>query len=152
MYILSGSKHGNRSYQTAAFPVWLFWGKICICWPFELFWNFCLMQKSLDPFDFFSNFLVNSILTKCKKSVRKNRSQHFSRNLSIPDSIVKILTEMKSALNYRDCDIKYVFVHVPESCLNIGWTTDCQPRFLFHRRYLCAKAYLTFCTKSQDSE
>jgi len=78
------------------------------------------MQKSLDPFDFFSNFLVNSILTKCKKSVRKNRSQHFSRNLSIPDSIVKILTEMKSALNYRDCDIKYVFVHVPESCLNIG--------------------------------
>jgi len=43
---------------------------------------------------------------------------------------------MESALNYKDSDIKYVLVLVPESCLNIGWTTDCQPRFLFLRRYL----------------
>jgi len=25
---------------------------------------------------------------------------------------------MESALNYKDCDIKYMFVHVPERCLN----------------------------------
>jgi len=53
-----------------------------------------------------------------------------------------MLTEMESALNYKDCDIKYVLFRVPESCLNIGWTTDFQPRFLFVRAYQSAKAYL----------
>jgi len=28
------------------------------------------------------------------------------------------LTETESALNYKDCDIKYVLVRIPESCLN----------------------------------
>jgi len=46
------------------------------------------------------------------------------------------LTEIKSALNYKDGDVKCMFVHVPESCLKLGWTTDCQPWFLFLRRYL----------------
>jgi len=32
---------------------------------------------------------------------------------------------MESALIYKDSDIKYVFVHVPKSCLKLGWTTDC---------------------------
>jgi len=27
---------------------------------------------------------------------------------------------MESALNYKDSDIKYVFVRVPESCLKLG--------------------------------
>jgi len=27
---------------------------------------------------------------------------------------------MESALNYKDFDMKYVLVRVPESCLNIG--------------------------------
>jgi len=27
---------------------------------------------------------------------------------------------MESALNYKDSDIKYVFVRVPESCLPLG--------------------------------
>jgi len=44
---------------------------------------------------------------------------------------------MESALNYKDNDIKYMFVHVPESYLKLGWTTDCQPRFIFLRPYLC---------------
>jgi len=34
--------------------------------------------------------------------------------------IVKILTDMKSALNHKDSDIKYVFARVPKSCLNLG--------------------------------
>jgi len=44
---------------------------------------------------------------------------------------------MESALNYKDSDVKYVFVRVPESCLKFGWTTGCQQRFLCLRRYLC---------------
>jgi len=44
---------------------------------------------------------------------------------------------MESALNFKDSDEKYMFVHVPESCSKLGWTTDCNPRFLFPRRYLC---------------
>jgi len=44
---------------------------------------------------------------------------------------------MESALNYKDSDIKYLFVRVPESCLNIGWTTHHQPGFICLRRYLC---------------
>jgi len=44
---------------------------------------------------------------------------------------------MESALNYKDNDIKYVVVRVPESCLKSGWTTCCQPRFLCLRRPLC---------------
>jgi len=59
---------------------------------------------------------------------------------------------MESALNYEDSDIKYVFVGVPESCLKFGWTTDCQQRFICLRCYVCVKPYLTFCTKSLDSE
>jgi len=35
---------------------------------------------------------------------------------------------MESALDYKDSDIKYVFVRVPESCLKSGWTTCCQPK------------------------
>jgi len=31
----------------------------------------------------------------------------------------KILTEIESALNYKDCDIKYVFVGVPDGCLKL---------------------------------
>jgi len=27
---------------------------------------------------------------------------------------------MESELNYKDCDIKYMFVRVPESCLKLG--------------------------------
>jgi len=27
---------------------------------------------------------------------------------------------MESAFNYKDCDIKYVLVHIPESCLKLG--------------------------------
>jgi len=27
---------------------------------------------------------------------------------------------MESALNYKDSDTKYMFVHVPESCLKLG--------------------------------
>jgi len=27
---------------------------------------------------------------------------------------------MESALNYKDSDVKYVFVRVPESCLKFG--------------------------------
>jgi len=34
--------------------------------------------------------------------------------------IVKILTDMKSALNHKDSDIKYVIARVPKSCLNLG--------------------------------
>jgi len=33
---------------------------------------------------------------------------------------------MESALNYKDCVSKYVFVCVPESCLQLGGTTGCQ--------------------------
>jgi len=55
---------------------------------------------------------------------------------------------MESALNYKDSDIKYVFVRGPESCLELGWTTDCQPTYICLRPYLCVKAYLTFCSKS----
>jgi len=44
---------------------------------------------------------------------------------------------MECALNYKDSDIKYVFVRVPESCLKIGWATGCQRRFLCLRRSLC---------------
>jgi len=44
---------------------------------------------------------------------------------------------MESALNYKDNDIQYVFVRVPESCLKFGWTTFCQPRFFCFRRHLC---------------
>jgi len=40
-------------------------------------------------------------------------------------------------LNYKDSDIKHVFVRVPESCLKLGWTTDCQPTYLGLRPYLC---------------
>jgi len=59
---------------------------------------------------------------------------------------------MASALNYKDSDIKYVFVHAPKSYLKLGWTTSGQPRFLFLRPYLHVKAYLTFCSISQDSK
>jgi len=59
---------------------------------------------------------------------------------------------MESALIHKDCDMKYMFVRFTESCLNIGWRTDCQPKFLFLRRYLCVKSYLTFWMKSLDSE
>ena len=31
-----------------------------------------------------------------------------------------IVTEMESALNYKDSDTKYVYVCVPESCLKLG--------------------------------
>jgi len=41
---------------------------------------------------------------------------------------------MESALNYKGSDIKYMFVHVPESCFKIGWTTDCQPISVCLRR------------------
>jgi len=44
---------------------------------------------------------------------------------------------MESALDYKGSDTKYVFVRVPETCLNVGWTTGCQRRFLCLRRYLC---------------
>jgi len=27
---------------------------------------------------------------------------------------------MESAFNYKDCDIKYVLVRAPESCLKLG--------------------------------
>jgi len=37
-------------------------------------------------------------------------------SLKIRNIIVQNLTEMESALNYKDCDIKYMFVRVPESC------------------------------------
>jgi len=44
---------------------------------------------------------------------------------------------MESALNYKDSDIKYVFVRVLESCLKLEWTTDCQPTYLCLRSNLC---------------
>jgi len=44
---------------------------------------------------------------------------------------------MTSALNYKDSDIKYVYARAPKSCLNLGWTTCCQPRFLCLRCWLC---------------
>jgi len=44
---------------------------------------------------------------------------------------------MESALNYKGSDIKYVFVSVMVSCLKLGWTTGCQPRFLRLRPCLC---------------
>jgi len=55
-----------------------------------------------------------------------------------------MLTEMESVSNYEncDCDIKYAFVRVPESCLKLGWRTGCQPRFLFLRRYLCVNTVI----------
>jgi len=59
---------------------------------------------------------------------------------------------MESALNYKDSDTKYVFVRVPQSCLKLGRTTGCQPRFRCLRPNLCVKPYKTFCTKSLDSE
>jgi len=59
---------------------------------------------------------------------------------------------MDSALNYKDRDIKYVFVRIPESCLKLGWTTDCQPTYICLRPSLCVKAYEIFCTKFLDSE
>jgi len=43
-------------------------------------------------------------------------------------------------------------LRVPESCLKLGGRTGCQPRFLCLRPYLCVTAYLTFWTKSLDSE
>jgi len=43
---------------------------------------------------------------------------------------------MESALNYKDSDAKYMFVHVPESCLKLGWTTGCERGYLFLRLYL----------------
>jgi len=49
---------------------------------------------------------------------------------------------MESALNYKDCDIKYVLARVPESCLKLEWKTYCQPRFVCLRPYLCGKACL----------
>ena len=36
---------------------------------------------------------------------------------------------MESAWNYKDSDIKYVFVRVPGSCFKLGWTTGCQQRW-----------------------
>jgi len=62
------------------------------------------------------------------------------------------LTEIETALYFKDSDIQYVLVRVPESCLKLGWTTDCQPTYLCLRPNLCVKPYLTFCTKSLDSE
>jgi len=50
---------------------------------------------------------------------------------------LKILTYMESALNYKDSDMKHVLVRVPESCLKLGWTTDCQPTYLCLRPNLC---------------
>jgi len=47
---------------------------------------------------------------------------------------------------------EYIFVHVPESCLKLGWTTSCQQIYLRLRCCLCVKSFLTFCAKSQDSE
>jgi len=32
----------------------------------------------------------------------------------------KIVTEMECALKYKQSDIKYMFVRVPESCLKLG--------------------------------
>jgi len=59
---------------------------------------------------------------------------------------------MESALKYKDRDIKYMLVHVPESCLKLGSTRGCQPRFFFLRRYVYVKAYLTFYSKYLDPE
>ena len=34
--------------------------------------------------------------------------------------LFKILTEMESVFNWKDCDIKYVLERVTESCLKLG--------------------------------
>ena len=59
-----------------------------------------------------------------------SRSQTLSVRKSVPNILFEIsrfrivqfkfLTEMESALNYKDSDIKYVVVRVPESCLKLG--------------------------------
>jgi len=49
---------------------------------------------------------------------------------------------MESTSNYKDRDRKYVLIRVPESCFKLGWTTGCQPRFLFFRCYLRVQPYL----------
>jgi len=49
---------------------------------------------------------------------------------------------MESSLNYKDCDIKYVYVRVPESCLKLGCKTGFQPTSVCLRCYLCIKTVL----------
>jgi len=53
-----------------------------------------------------------------------------------------MLTEMVSALNYKDCDRKYVLVHAPENCLKLGWTTGFSPISICLRCCLCEKTVL----------
>jgi len=66
--------------------------------------------------------------------------------------LFKIVTEIESALNYKVCNMKHMFVSVPKTCLILGWIIGCQPWFLCLWCFMCVKPYLTFCSKSLDSE
>ena len=67
------------------------------------------------------NRLSDDICLSQTLSLRKknilNIFQEFSRFKVVQ---FKILTEMESAFNYKDSDIKYVLVRAPESCLKLG--------------------------------
>ena len=68
---------------------------------------------------FFKGMLCNvpsmSLLNDCKNV--RNILFEISRFRIVQFIIV---TEMESALNYKDSDTKYVYVCVPESCLKLG--------------------------------